>query len=491
MLKEPLQHMWKLAPLRAQVRAGEYIIAQDVQCSSKVVKRFFKGTLEELRTLKNKMDRKDPLLPPWNREFCWYEVIDETKPARIFIDIETVHGEYDTVRQGVEQMISMFKMVYGDEYLWHVADASNASKISFHVVGGPLLHNLYHVGAAVRRFSLWAHENRESCAGLFDNTGAFVVDEAIYTKGRQFRLFGAHKMGSDRVLMSSTPWWEALVNVPGVSMEQLEIDGSAPVSTSSPAKVLFREVNGSYQRVSTIHTVRNHMTYGIPTFLAEVVRWLYRYDPKIQTYELAFNSHYKTWRMPSRSTRCQIAGRKHKSNHVWYTIDAMSQTIHQRCLDEDCAGQVHVLSGCTEWDERLHAVCPYVAQQNSSIVKQQLGLTYGDFLRVQKENGVYIIHSTRPSKAFRPNLIVWKQMPENIVLPCEIAIFFTSDKVYVSLGTLNSWAGDILRVKDFGPQSPEPFYRIVGKITQNQPVPNVVLNSQQREMLTYLSTHES
>ena len=142
------QHMWKLAPVRANAAPDEYVIAQDVQLTNgKVVKKFFSGTLSRLRALKLLMDQCDPKVPAWNRDFHWYEVIDETKPARVFVDIETKHGTYERVKNGVDVFISLLNGVLGTTYDWMVADASDASKISFHVVGGPLLTNLITWGA--------------------------------------------------------------------------------------------------------------------------------------------------------------------------------------------------------------------------------------------------------------------------------------------------------------------------------------------------------
>ena len=175
--------MWKLAPVRANAAPDEYVIAQDVRLSNgKVVKKFFSGTLPRLRALKLLMDQRDPKVPAWNRDFHWYEVIDETKPARVFVDIETKHGTYERVKNGVDVFISLLNGVLGTTYDWMVADASDASKISFHVVGGPLLTNLYHVGALIRRLALFAHHDKTTCADLFDDDGVFIIDEASMSR---------------------------------------------------------------------------------------------------------------------------------------------------------------------------------------------------------------------------------------------------------------------------------------------------------------------
>lgn len=475
-----LQHMWKLAPVRAAAQPGEYVIAQDVLLQSgKVVKKFFKGDLNTLRALKERMDSGDTTLPPWNRSFHWYEVIDERRPARIFVDIETKHGSYERVRNGVDVFISLLNMALGDEYEWMIADASDASKISFHVIGGPLLTNLYHVGAVIRRLSLYAHNSE--CPDLFDDTGEFIIDEAIYTRGRQFRLFGACKLGSTRVLQSSHAWWEALVNVDGASQDQLEIDKSMPMSTSMSAMTMFKQVNDKWVRRE--HTIQGMSIRGIPACLREVIRSLRQHDPEIQVVDCEFSTIYKSWRIPSRSTRCGIAQRVHKSNHVWYTIDVMGRTVFQRCMDECCGGQ-SVPVAVEGWDERVYEPCHYKGAVSGTCERLQL----------ERHEGIDIVHGKycvepyelveKPmkSKMFRQNMRIWKA-DHQIIYPCQIYILFRADNVLYRLGTLEAWDDRELRVKDMIQRPPVDFSAVWAGSCD---IAEMSFNDVQRDLLRFI-----
>ena len=484
--------MWKLAPVRAAAAPNEYVIAQDVLLSSgKVVKKFFKGDLSQLRVLKECIDRGDTALPAWNRSFHWYEVIDEHKPARIFVDIETKYGQYERVRAGVDLFISLLNNVLGSTFEWMVADASDASKISFHVIGGPLLTNLYHVGAVIRRLSLYAHRDKVTCADLFDDIGEFIIDEAIYTRGRQFRVFGASKLGSTRVLRSPHAWWQALVNVPGECQDQLEIDGSTPVSTSMPAEKRFYQMeDGTWRaREMIMSHVQGTSICGYPACLRDVIRNLRQYDPEIQMDEIVFNSAYKSWRVGSRSTRCAIAGRVHKSNHVWYTVDIMNKAVYQRCMDEQCGGQCVPIQ-ISGWDVRIDEPCPFKGSISGEMSRHVIPKSLRDNQMYQSTFCIepqYTIEKDMKSKMFRPNMRIWKENP-NIIFPCEINIFFKIDRVLCKLGILEAWDDSELRVKDMVKQAPLSFHTVWSMAFTEQKIPhNLYFNDAQTELLQFIS----
>ena len=329
--------MWKLTAARQQAAPGAVVVAQDVRIGSgAVVKRFFSGTVPELRALRDRAEAGH--VEPWLRGFHWYEVIDETRPARIFLDVETTASTHVRVREGVELAIALLNQGMDYEGPWHVADASAGQKQSFHVVGGPLVRNLFHVGAAVRRLRCFAQIYRDQCAALFDDKGAFIIDEAVYTRGRQFRLFGARKLGSDRVLRSDIPWWEALVNGAGEARDVLEIDESEPGSTSAGALQLFECVGDKWHRRGSAR-VMGTTSRHVPRAVVPVLDALRGHDHEIECDDLEFDASYGSWRIPSRSKRCGIAGREHRSNHVWYTLDPVARVVYQRCHDADCGQQ--------------------------------------------------------------------------------------------------------------------------------------------------------
>ena len=321
--------MWKLSDVLATKQPSDLVMATDVRLKNgSVVKQFFAASLDQL------IERRKQ-----HEHVHWYEVIDEHKPARIFLDIETCAASHERVLEGVRLVIQLLTTALGTNAPWHVADASDDHKRSFHVVGGPLMENLYHVGAAVRRLRWFAEINRaDMCAPLFDDKGECIIDEAVYTRGRQFRIFGACKLGSSRVLRSDTPWWQALVNGAGPAMTMLEIDEkTTPVSTNRGALDLFQRRGDEF--VSADALLRTQLRTHVPMCVRPVIEAMYAVDHEIQRWDMEFCLRYGSWRLPSRGTRCLHAGRAHKSNHVWYTVDPLRRVVEQRCHDPECRGQ--------------------------------------------------------------------------------------------------------------------------------------------------------
>ena len=132
-------------------------MATDVRLKNgSVVKQFFAAPLDQLIKRRKQHERVH-----------WYEVIDEHKPARIFLDIETCAASHERVSEGVRLVVQLLTKALGTNAPWHMADASDDRKRSFHVVGGPLMENLYHVGAAVLRLRWFAEINcADMCASL-------------------------------------------------------------------------------------------------------------------------------------------------------------------------------------------------------------------------------------------------------------------------------------------------------------------------------------
>ena len=94
----------------------------------------------------------------------FYEILQPDRPTHIFMDIETTNGVYERVKAGVEVLCKMVHMwtehtQIKDAKPLLVLDSSNEKKCSFHVVGGPLLTNPYHVGALVRRLTCFIYLN--------------------------------------------------------------------------------------------------------------------------------------------------------------------------------------------------------------------------------------------------------------------------------------------------------------------------------------------
>lgn len=264
----------------------------------------------------------------------FYEVLLPDRPTRVFVDIETKNGDYNTVKRGAETFIAMLKMWSDSEYL--LLDSSDDTKCSFHIIGGPYLKNPFHVGALIRRITCYikaAVHAKElvqnfDFQSLFDKDLHYIVDECIYTTNRQFRLAQMSKMGSTRVLRGCT-WKQSLLQTVGEGKECLEIDDSEPVSTSLKTEDLFMELDGVYVR--KIHQRQSrHVLADIPPSLEPILQ----YVPELK--KVSFDVRSGCYTLYSYSKDCKIANKTHKSNHTWYILNPWSRYLVQKCFDEDC-----------------------------------------------------------------------------------------------------------------------------------------------------------
>ena len=275
----------------------------------------------------------------------FYEVLLPTRPTRIFIDIETENGVYETVKKGVLKFVDMLQQFCefrtGDKDAFTVLDSSSDAKCSFHVVGGPYFKNPYHVGALVRRLTCYVNVSRDSMGCLFDNDGKYIVDEAIYTQNRQFRLAEMNKLGSTRVLRGCT-WRESMLqNVRAASpLICLEIDESEPVSTSYGAMDMFTSIDGVWHRIRG-GSSRSTLSTTLPDSLRPVIRFVEnQVDGSVSNAQ--FNVSTGCYMLSCSSKQCKIAGRVHRGNHVWLVLNPWKRTIVQKCFDDECRKKEYV-----------------------------------------------------------------------------------------------------------------------------------------------------
>jgi hypothetical protein len=332
--------MYQLAPLLKDVQDNDIVLACDIKRNDGSIGKFF--------TKVNTVDMFDTLVRQHGNH--WYEILIPDRPTRIFLDIETTNGDYAKVKRGVETFVEMLKMWCNSKSMpnptFNILDSSNAKKISFHVVGGPYLRNLYHVGALVRRLTCFVYSSRyeENVNGLdlstlFDNDGNYIVDEQIYTMNRQFRLAGQCKMGSDRVLNGMTAK-ESFLQNPNASFTCCyEIDNAEPVSTSKKAVDIFTQIDGEWTRISTVQGKARGMHYpsALPPVLKPMESWLLTWMGEGDVTGISFGIRSGLWSLSTSCKHCKIANRRHKSNHTWITIDPWKRIVRQRCFDEDCS----------------------------------------------------------------------------------------------------------------------------------------------------------
>lgn len=291
----------------------------------------------------------------------FYEILLPNRPTRVFVDIETENGDYETVKKGSIMFIEMLKM-YDNSMPYILLDSSNSKKCSFHIIGGPYFKNPFHVGALIRKITCYIYSalNREDnkqnfdLASLFDKDNNYIVDECIYTMNRQFRLAEMCKLGSDRILKGCT-WNESLLQDAHAKTisECLEIDNSEPMSTSRRAKEMFTPVNNSWVRVSNVYNSKN-VTAELPNTLLPVLNCLESFiDSNITG--VRFNVYNGCYTLSSSCKKCYISNKIHKSNHTWFILNPWQRTVVQKCFDDKCRRNKYDISiDDSYWSDWIH-----------------------------------------------------------------------------------------------------------------------------------------
>jgi len=314
----------------AQLTTDGVVFARDVSATGKKV--FFAGTLPQAVALYRQTQDKH-----------WYECLLEDRPSRLFLDVES-ENELD-----IAAIVDVFKTTLCHKYQvqpeFTVLTSCSAQKASYHVVADIFFKNVYHVGAFVRRTLLFAQDKVPDMQ---------AVDTAVYTKNRMFRVLGSRKFGSTRVLThASKEMHECLVQSPRTEAghyDCLEIDQTEPQSTSlAPNDMFYMGEDEQWHRSTPLNTARASETADCP-LLTPVLDALDRtLDAKTcrHNMRLSPSGHYL---VSTRSKQCQIAGRAHRGNNIWFMLDLNRRIVYQKCYDASCQGKAHVVSVPHAWE---------------------------------------------------------------------------------------------------------------------------------------------
>lgn len=326
------------------LKPDEHVLACDTQLTGRIGKKFM--TCSNTATDDTHLNR---LIRTHGPHF--YEILLPDRPSRIFVDIETENGVYEKVKRGVATFVSMLQMWVESQPLsgdFHVLDSSNEKKASFHIVGGPCLKNPYHVGALIRRLTLFVYSARYEetlqkfdFESLFDNDNNYIIDEQIYTHNRQFRLCNMSKLGSNRVLKGCTTV-QSFVQPLGVThayLDCLEIDDSEPQSTSKKATGIFTMIDGTWERTIPLSYTMKGVPSELPAKLIGLRSFCEVWMQHGQVGKCTFNVRNGTYRLATTCKRCSIAQRFHKSNHTWLVVNPWQCEVYQMCFDENCMGK--------------------------------------------------------------------------------------------------------------------------------------------------------
>ncbi|KAI3426242.1 hypothetical protein D9Q98_008618 [Chlorella vulgaris] len=304
-----------------------------------------------------------------------YEIIRQGAPCHLYFDLEFVPAE-NPARDGVaavdgllslvrEQLRASFQLDMQDSWVLEL-DSSTEAKFSRHVVvrlPDAAFASNAHVGAFVLQLCSDARQRRHEdarCAALIVNKEggeeALLVDTAVYTRNRAFRLYLSSKWGKQAVLESTSRFGGAgltmqecfeaalVTNVPPEAgllrcFEETAEEAAAATAggASASAAAQLRSL-ARREASSASHVCYGPLPYtGLEDFVNSVcceggvqgrVRsWLRLEDPG-QPPLLCINVQGNRF--------CGNIGRAHKSNGIFYVVDVRSGSWCQRCYDPDC-----------------------------------------------------------------------------------------------------------------------------------------------------------
>ena len=306
-----------------------------------------------------------------------YEIIRQNRPCHLYLDLEyptwddatkvAINQEMD----GNERVNGLLKLLRtGMERRFHCTfdkedvvelESSKQGKFSRHVlvkVKGKAFQDAMHVGAFVKGVlgEAYADPERDIHRMLFvkDGHGATnsskrmntIVDTAVYTRNRAFRLMWSYKHGkkerlmpifrlapqttkSDKNLFFSTLASEVDTGSELLSCDDVEQhapgrraitkDGSG--SANQHGHVLQNSGEPSPHEIidSFVLSVASHG--GIP---ARIRSWIHFPDMEMVLYSMSNNRY------------CRRIRRPHKSNNVMYIADLKLGVVYQKCLDPEC-----------------------------------------------------------------------------------------------------------------------------------------------------------
>ena len=332
-------------------------------------------------------------LAPRRRNY--YEIIRQHHPCRLYFDCE-FYKEYNphlSVEEDGPGMIdelvrltaSVLQVRYGimvarDSFL--ILDSSTDSKCSYHIIvhlpDGQLFRSNIDVGNFVVHHL--AHSCRPSSSvpekklysrlwvrGRKEGELEFFADLAVYTKNRAFRLLYSSKFGKVAPLLPSNLnkfpfdafdgeyqlFKDSLISSSSVHAKQVasrqgRADGAElpkVLVVPSPANTSLVPLPHKISVVPSTHHV-NDVTYNSTIIkdastaqqrtLGNIVEFLTQIQHVAIPSDAVVQRASSSFMIATRSRACRIAGRQHRSNHIFFIVDTVNKSVIQCCHDDEC-----------------------------------------------------------------------------------------------------------------------------------------------------------
>ena len=336
-------------------------------------------------------------IPPRRRHY--YEIIRENSPCRLYFDCEfykefnpTVDGDSMMglfTRYVATALQSYFGIMVSLENFLDL-DSSTDTKCSHHIIvhlpENQLFLNNLHIGNFVTKIandcrpSVSASATAQPYASELwvqgkKNDICFFADLAVYTKNRAFRLVYSSKFQRDTILLPSKQNQFPIDMMSKNGEKKLFLDSLISYTTNERPSLLTHlefQWKNNIQNNIIKNPNRKYSTSvtksidAIPSEISKVVDFLIHAENILvavdsirvsidkssdqhifgmgtiddnnaqQASGTSLEKKYSTYILGTRTRKCRIAKRTHKSNHIWLKINVSSKTVFQHCHDEDC-----------------------------------------------------------------------------------------------------------------------------------------------------------
>ncbi len=327
----------------------------------------------------------------------FYEMVIDDVPCHLYIDAEIYLTTNTPLARSCDELEELFfKELYG---LMHdlnyiesdtdvrviTLDSSNDAKFSKHYLvkmRDKCFKNNYHCGAFMRRlhnrmlerygqpdsnmFFYWSDKETEFKYDAWKHNKTFIADLCVYTKRRQFRLYGSSKRSApERILLREGEsraeylasgtlerevFFDTLIQYIAVDTEIvtcLEVNGEVePVSSSH--RRFFLENGGAFKRSKHVEDTESQSITNFyePAQRSQFPSICQKMLPLVQA-QLRDNAlaqqvtHYfpisRILSVSTSSHMCELVTEGcHRNNHVYYIVDLRRRVLYQKCTSQRC-----------------------------------------------------------------------------------------------------------------------------------------------------------
>lgn len=284
---------------------------------------------------------------------CAYEVIQESRATRLFLDLEYAYDDDDdyALRDGFERVSCLLQLLThfvdlnfpsrsgGISYEWLALESLYDTKFSMHVIFSHVVfsnvHTLGRFMAAfldflrlelTRKDDHFASLARQCFVGAENR---FIVDMGVYSKHRNFRTVYSSKLGKD----------SPLIPLGGGASRDLDVFLASLVVPPHPQNIPFLEY---HHTSSPQRGFRPHIQSSKPSaqssrpIVDDFVRSIIAPQGGYVRTCLDLGNDRFLYSIAGGYRFCANIGRMHKSNNVMFIADMRTRKLYQRCYDPDC-----------------------------------------------------------------------------------------------------------------------------------------------------------